>query len=47
MNAELMLSPSSLMYEGIKLEKVDNLYLFKFSDRLQARSDELLERSYS
>jgi hypothetical protein len=40
-----MVIPSSLMYEGIKLDQIDNFYLFKFTDSLQTRSDELLERS--
>ena len=35
--------PSSLI-SGIKLEKVDQLTLFKFTDELQLRMEELLER---
>lgn len=40
-----MVEPSYWLETGIKLEKVNNLILFKFTDELQARSDELLERS--
>lgn len=35
--------PSSLIHE-IKLEKVDNWHLFKFSESLQLRMEDLLER---
>ncbi len=35
--------PSSLIHE-IMLEKVDNWHLFKFSESLQLRMEDLLER---
>ena len=35
--------PSALMHE-IRLEKVDNLDLFKFSESLQLRMESLLEK---
>jgi hypothetical protein len=44
---KLMIEPSYCLEAGIKLEKVNNLNIFKFIDELQARSDELLERSKS
>ncbi|MBD2773578.1 hypothetical protein ICL16_16220 [Iningainema sp. BLCCT55] len=47
MTPKLMIEPSYWLETGIKLEKVNNLQLFKFTDELQARSDELLERSKS
>jgi len=47
MTPKLMIEPSYWLGTGIKLEKVNNLNLFKFTDELQARSDELLERSKS
>lgn len=47
MNPKLMIEPSYWLGTGIKLEKVNNLNFFKFTDELQARSDELLERSKS
>lgn len=47
MTPKLMIEPSYWLSTGIKLEKVNNLQLFKFTDELQARSDELLERSKS
>ena len=40
-----MVQPSSLLPKGIQISQVNNLNLFKFTDELQARSDELLERS--
>ncbi len=40
-----MIEPSYWLEPGIWLEKVDELQLFKFTAELQARSDELLERS--
>jgi len=47
MTPKLMIEPSYWLSTGIKLEKVNNLNLFKFTNELQARSDELLERSKS
>ena len=47
MNAELMVSPSSLMFDGIKLEKVQELQLFKFTEQLQMRMEELLMKKKS
>jgi hypothetical protein len=44
---KLMIEPSYWLEIGIKLEKVNNLNIFKFTDELQARSDELLEKSKS
>jgi hypothetical protein len=45
MTPKLMIEPSYWLGTGIKLEKVNNLNVFKFTHELQARSDELLERS--
>jgi hypothetical protein len=42
---KLMIEPSYWLGTGIKFEKVNGFNLFKFTDELQARSDELLERS--
>ena len=42
---KLMIEPSCWLATGIQLEKVDGLSLFKFTDELQARSDQLLEQS--
>ena len=47
MTPKLMIEPSYWLETGIKIEKVNNLKFFKFTDELQARSDELLERSKS
>jgi len=39
-----MVQPSSWVETGIKIQRVRNLYLFKFTDALQVRLDELSER---
>lgn len=44
---KLMIEPSYWLETGIKLEKVNNLNLFRLTDELQARSDELLEKTKS
>ncbi|URD48479.1 hypothetical protein [Chroococcidiopsis sp. CCNUC1] len=41
----MMIQPSSLLPDAIEIEQVKNFHLFKFTDDLQARSDELLERN--
>jgi hypothetical protein len=40
-----MVKPSSWVETGIKISKVRQLYLFKFTDDLQRRLDELLARN--
>lgn len=45
MTAQMMIQPSSLLPDGIEIKQVNNFNLFKFTDDLQARSDELLERN--
>lgn len=45
MNAQIMIQPSSLLPNGIEIKQVNNFKLFKFTEDLQARSDELLERN--
>jgi hypothetical protein len=45
MKPKLMIEPSYWLLTGIKLETINGLKLFKFTDGLQARSDQLLERS--
>jgi hypothetical protein len=44
MTAETMIKPSSWINQGIVLRKVENFNLFKFSDELQERLDELNDR---
>jgi hypothetical protein len=44
MNTQLMISPSSLLPEGIRITKVDNHYLFKLTEELQSRLEFLLEK---
>jgi len=39
------ISPKSLLQTGIKVEKVDDLRLFKFTDNLQTQLETLLERN--
>lgn len=45
MTAQIMIQPSSLLPNGIEIKQINNFNLFKFTEELQARSDELLERN--
>lgn len=45
MKLKLMVEPSYWLGTGVRLEQVNGLKLFKFTDQLQACSDRLLERS--
>lgn len=40
-----MVKPSSWVETGVKISKVRQLYLFKFTDELQEHLDELLKKS--
>ncbi len=42
---QVVISPQSLLETGIKVEKVDNLRLFKFTDELQSHLEDLLEKN--
>jgi hypothetical protein len=42
---QVKISPPSLLEKGIKVEKVDNLNLFKFTDEFQSRLEKLLEQN--
>jgi hypothetical protein len=42
---QVVISPQSLLETGIKVEKVDELRLFKFTDELQSRLEALLEKN--
>ncbi|HAA27925.1 MAG TPA: hypothetical protein DCE56_10015 [Cyanobacteria bacterium UBA8553] len=42
---QLMIQPSSLMFSGIQIKQLNDVYLFRFTEELQARSEELLELS--
>lgn len=42
---QVMISPQSLLETGIKVEKVDHLRLFKFSDELQSNLEDLLDKN--
>ncbi|HAG83078.1 MAG TPA: hypothetical protein DCL61_18425 [Cyanobacteria bacterium UBA12227] len=44
MNTQLMVKPSSLINSGIKMVEFGNIHLFRFTDELQSRIEELLER---
>jgi len=41
---QLMVQPSHFMSSGIKLNKSGDLYLFRFTDELQNRLENLLEK---
>jgi hypothetical protein len=43
MTDQLMVQPSSLISSGIKMSEFGDIYLFKFTDELQSRFEELLE----
>jgi hypothetical protein len=47
MVTQVMVQPSSWVESGIKLSKVRGLNLFKFTDELQARLDDLAEHKKS
>jgi hypothetical protein len=47
MVTQIMVQPSSWVESGIKLSKVRGLNLFKFTDELQARLDDLVEHKKS
>lgn len=42
---QVVITPQSLLETGIKVEKVDELRLFKFTDELQSRLEDLLEKN--
>ncbi|MBW4619203.1 MAG: hypothetical protein KME17_07565 [Cyanosarcina radialis HA8281-LM2] len=42
---QVIISPPSVLETGIKVERVDNFRLFKFTDELQTRLEELLENN--
>jgi hypothetical protein len=42
---QVVISPQSLLETGIKVEKVDELRLFKFTDELQSRLEDLLAKN--
>ncbi len=45
MITKTMVQPSSWIESGIRISKVRNLNLFKFTDELQSRLDELSEKN--
>jgi hypothetical protein len=44
MNAQLMIQPSSFIDAGIQIKSVRGLFLFKFSEDLQERLENLNEK---
>lgn len=44
MTPQLMVQPSALMSSGIRMSEFGNIYLFRFTDELQSRFEELLEK---
>jgi hypothetical protein len=44
MTAQLMVQPSSLISSGMKMSEFGNIYLFKFTEELQLRFEELLAK---
>jgi hypothetical protein len=44
---QVVISPQSLLETGIGVEKVDDLRLFKFTDDLQDKFEELIAKNQS
>ncbi|MEH1848466.1 MAG: hypothetical protein V7L25_26670 [Nostoc sp.] len=44
MTTQLMVQPSSLISSGIRMSEFGDIYLFKFTDELQSRFEELLQK---
>ncbi len=44
MITQLMVQPSALISSGIRINEFGDTYLFKFTDELQCRFEELLEK---
>jgi hypothetical protein len=44
MTPQLMVQPSSLMPAGIQMREFGDIYLFRFTDELQSRLEDLLEK---
>ncbi|AFY48419.1 hypothetical protein Nos7524_2583 [Nostoc sp. PCC 7524] len=44
MTTQMMVQPSSLISSGVKMSEFGDIYLFKFTDELQSRFEELLEK---
>lgn len=44
MTTQLMLQPSSLISSGMKMSEFGNIYLFRFTEELQVRFEELLTK---
>ncbi len=42
---QVVISPPSLLEKGIKVEQIAGLLLFKFTDELQSRLEDLLEKN--
>jgi hypothetical protein len=42
---QVIISPQSFLETGIRVEKVDDVRLFKFTDELQSRLEDLLEKN--
>jgi hypothetical protein len=42
---QVVISPQSLLETGIRVEKIDDIRLFKFTDELQTRMEDLLEKN--
>ncbi|WP_017302124.1 hypothetical protein [Nodosilinea nodulosa] len=47
MTPQLMVQPSSLMASGVQKRDFGEVYLFRFSDKLQSRFEALLDRQKS
>ena len=47
MNNQTVITPSSLVFSGIEIKQKNDIFLFQFTEELQTRSEELLEKKSS
>ncbi|WP_127085274.1 hypothetical protein [Dulcicalothrix desertica] len=45
MTTQLMMQPSSFIRSGVRMNQLGDVYIFKFTDDLQARFEELLNQN--
>jgi hypothetical protein len=45
MTTQLMVQPSSFMPSGVSMSQLGDVYIFRFTDELQSRLEELLDKN--
>jgi hypothetical protein len=46
MNNQTVITPSSLVFSGIEIKQKNDIFIFQFTEELQNRSEELLEKKH-